>query len=323
MSVAAVASAAGKVILLGEHAVVYGRPAIAVPLSDLRATVLVEPLASKAANEHRADVLIVAEDLAQEFWLSGVYDSDVAVALQASVRNTLAHLGQGEQPLKITIRSQIPIARGLGSGTAVSTAIVRALAQHYRETLSARDVSELAYRTEVILHGSPSGVDNTVAAYERPIYFVRGGELRALEVARAFTLLIGDTGVPSRTKDAVAAVREGWQADDLRYNTLFDRIGAVVNTAKAAIARGDLMTLGMAMSEGHAALQDLGVSSEDLDRLVKAALDGGALGAKLSGGGRGGCMVALVPEEVQERVRTALLAAGAERVMSTVICSSG
>ncbi|MBC7234268.1 MAG: mevalonate kinase, partial [Chloroflexi bacterium] len=129
---------------------------------------------------------------------------------------------------------------------------------------------------------------------------------------------IADTGVPSRTRDSVAQVRRGWEATPDRYERLFDEIGAAVDTAQAAIARGDLDALGMLMNRNQRLLQELGVSSPELDRLVDAALRAGALGAKLSGGGKGGCMIALIGA-AEAQIVTALLLAGAQRVFSTIV----
>jgi mevalonate kinase len=322
------ASAAGKAILMGEHAVVYGRPAIAVPVSQVRAVAEVVP------GPVGAGIVIVAEDLGETYRLDQEATSDVASlparhtahALQTTVRNTLQHLGVDAtgQDLRITLRSQVPIARGLGSGTAVATALVRALAAHYGVALEAQAISALVYRTEVILHGTPSGVDNTVVAFERPVYFQRGHDggaprIEPLTVGRPLRLLIGDTGIPSRTRDAVEAVRRGWQAAPARYVALFDQIAALVEEGRQALAAGEVARLGEALSANQALLQELDVSNAALDALVGAAQAGGAWGCKLSGGGRGGCMIALVDEAAQEGVAARLRVAGARAVLSTVI----
>jgi mevalonate kinase len=309
------ASAAGKVILLGEHAVVYGRPAVAVPVSGVRATVEVTTQAPGSG------VVIEAQDLGQTYRLEESYADDAAHALQATVRNTLQHLSlaPAEQALRIQVRSEIPIARGMGSGTAVATTLVRALTQHYGQYLTARAVSDLVYQTEILLHGTPSGVDNTVVAFEKPVYFVKNACADVFWVGKPFTLLIADTGISSQTRDAVAAVRRGWQADQPRYEILFDEIGALVDKARQAIAGGDLEALAQAMNHNQCLLYELGVSSPELERLVAAALGAGADGAKLSGGGMGGCMIALVDESTLERVMMALKAAGAQRVLTTVV----
>ena len=312
------ASAAGKAILLGEHAVVYGCPAIAVPVSDVRATAEVTTLPTGRG------VLINALDLKRCYLLDREYKDDAARPLQCTVRNTLEHLGIALNgcALRIVVNSQIPIARGMGSGTAVSTAIVRALAQHYARHLSPRTVSDLVYRTEVILHGTPSGIDNAVVAFEEPIYFIKGRRPETFFVGKPFTLVIADTGVVSKTRDTVAQVRHKWVSARGYYNALFDEITAAVEEAKRAIASGDLPQLGAMMNHNQSLLQKLQVSSIELDCLIKAARRAGALGAKLSGGGKGGCMIALGDAETQDKTASALLLAGAAKVFTTTISSS-
>jgi len=309
------ASAAGKVILLGEHAVVYGRPAIAVPVSDLRAVVEVSPLCAGAG------ITIVAEDLGQTYCLDQTYESDVAPALQLTVRNTLRYLSVEieDQALRIVVHSQIPIASGMGSGTAVATALVRALAKHYGTRPSPRAVSDLVYKTEVLLHGTPSGIDNTVVAFEKPVHFQKAQGLDLLRVERPFTLVIADTGIPSKTRDAVADVRRAWQDDRNRYETLFDRIEAIVEAGRQAIIAGQPSELGRLMHRNQLLLRDVGVSSPELDHLTQAAESAGAKGAKLSGGGKGGCMIALVDDQTRDRVRSSLLSAGAKRIITTIV----
>jgi len=307
-------SAAGKVILLGEHAVVYGRPAIAVPVSDLRATVEI------TSQSPGSGVIIVAEDIGQSYRLDEDYESDAARALQTTVRNTLQYLGISEdQALRIVVRSQIPIARGMGSGAAVATALVRALAEHYGRHLTARAVSDLVYQTEAIFHGTPSGIDNTVIAFEKPVYFVKGQRADIFWVGKPFTLLIADTGIPSKTRAAVEDVRRAWLADRPRYEALFDEIGTTVESGKQAIAEGKLRELGQLMNRNHGLLRELGVSCRELEALYLAALDAGAKGAKLSGSGRGGCLIALVDERTQDEVASALRAAGAQALIKTVV----
>ncbi|MFH1084258.1 MAG: mevalonate kinase, partial [Chloroflexota bacterium] len=309
------ATAAGKAILLGEHAVVYGRPAIAVPVSDVRATATVEPL------PRGQGVWIIAADLGRTFALDGSEADEQALPLGTTARNALDYLAvpAAERDLRLTIHSMIPIARGMGSGTAVATALVRALAAHYGQTLAPATVSELVYRTEIILHGHPSGIDNTVVAYERPIFFRRGQPMATLDVGAPIHLLIGDTGVAARTRDTVALVRRGWEAQPTRYEALFDAIAAAVVAARAALAAGDAVALGAQMDANQQLLCALGVSSTELDRLVLAAPLAGAWGAKLSGGGGGGCMLALVCPDAAAQVEAALVAAGAVRVIRTVV----
>jgi mevalonate kinase len=195
----AVGYASGKVILFGEHAVVYGRPAIAVPITQVQARAEVEDA------ERGQGITIVARDLGHTHSLSEAPPDD---ALRTIVVSTLERTRVGlEQDLTITVSSTIPIARGLGSGAAVSTAIVRALLEHFDKWLDSRAISDLVFETEKIHHGTPSGIDNTVIAFEKPVYFVKGGRMEIFWVQRPFLLVIADTGVQSPTKVAVGDVR--------------------------------------------------------------------------------------------------------------------
>lgn len=321
----ATGEAHGKIILCGEHAVVHGRPAIAVPVSQVSARVTIE----RAGHE----LVIDARDLNQTYRYS---DLDPNHPLGAIIRLVLYELGEAAPPqATLTISSTIPIASGLGSGAAVSTAIVRALARFYGHTISTKRVSSLVYRVERIHHGTPSGIDNTVIAFGRPVYFVRpsppsvpegiaGREdpqpiIKPFTVAAPFRIAIADTGIASPTRIAVDDVRKGWEAERAKYEALFDRCAEIANAAFDLIQSGRPDELGPLLTDNHRLLREMTVSSPGLDLLVEAALRAGALGAKLSGGGRGGNMIALVTGETAGSVEEVLLAAGAKRVIMTEI----
>lgn len=303
------ASAPAKAILLGEHAVVYGQPAIAVPVSGLRAYADVTP-------NPAGGLRIAAGDLD----IPVVIDTEVVDhALALTARLVLKTLGAPPPDVVITIRSDIPIASGLGSGAAVSTALARSLCEVLDQQIDNETLNSLIYEVEKIHHGTPSGIDNTVIVYERPIFFVRGQPIETLTVGKPFTLLIGDTGRSASTREAVAGVRELYERDPLRVQPMLDEIGSLVRGARSALERGDLAAIGSLMLCDHALLQQLSVSSPELDTLVEAAQDAGALGAKLSGGGRGGTMIALVTDATRPQVEAALYAAGAVRVFTTEV----
>lgn len=307
----AVGRAPGKVILFGEHAVVYGRPAIAVPVAEVQAEVTVEP------GPYRQGILVHAHDLEESFYLDEVGDDH---PIRRTIVNTLHRLRVGSPPdLTISIRSTIPIARGLGSGAAVTTALIRALANYFDEYLSSQEVSDLAYETEILHHGNPSGIDNTVVAFGKPVYYVRGQKMEMFWVQRPFTLVIGDTGIASPTREVVEDVRRAWEKDPQQYDAWFDEIGRIAQEARWALERGRIDELGPLMDENHHLLQALGVSSPALDALVQAARQGGALGAKLCGAGRGGNMVALVTEQTAGQVSMMLRLAGARNVILTTV----
>ncbi len=302
------ASAPAKTILVGEHAVVYGQPAIAIPVADLRA------FAEATSNAN--GLRITSADLDIPVSLDS---EQVDHALALTARLVLKALNASPPDVIINIRSDIPIASGLGSGAAVSTALARALCRALDRQIDDADLNALIYEVEKIHHGTPSGIDNTVIVYERPVYFVRDQPLETLNIGAPFTLLIGDTGKGASTRAAVAGVRQLYERDPQGVQPLLDQIGALVCQARAAVELGDTVALGGLMRRNHDLLRDLTVSSPELDRLVAAATDAGALGAKLSGGGRGGNMIALVDSEHQRQVETALLAAGAVHIYTTEV----
>lgn len=309
-----VGRAAGKIILFGEHAVVYGRPALAAPVTQVWAEATVAPAAPGAG------LTIRAADVGKQVDLrTAAADQPLA----AAVRLALAHLGLPEPDWRVTVRSTIPIAGGLGSGAAISAAIVRALAaaavSPQPSALSPAEVSALVYEVERLHHGTPSGIDNTVIAYGQPVYFVRGQPPQPFAIGRPFTLAIADSGIASPTRIAVGDVRRAWERAPARFEALFDRIAAVVEAARAAIAAGEPGKLGPLMDENHALLREIGVSCPELEVLVAAARAAGAAGAKLSGGGRGGNIIALVSSESAPQVAATLSAAGAVRVIVTTI----
>jgi mevalonate kinase len=309
------ASAPGKVILFGEHAVVYGRPAIAAPVSQVRATAVIEP-------HPFARVRLVAADLGTAVWLDEAAADD---PLALAVRQTQVAAGLAALPgFTLTVHSDIPIASGLGSGAAVTVAVIRAVATHLGLTglLTSDSLSTLAYEVEKIHHGTPSGIDNTVVAFEQPVYFVRRtphNQIETFSVAAPLRLLIGDTGVGSATRAVVGDVRRRWEAEPSRFEELFDGCGRIATAARRAIEQGETTVIGRLMSENHALLVEMSVSSPELERLVAAAQAAGALGAKLSGAGRGGNMVTLVTAATETAVRHALLDAGARQALTTLI----
>lgn len=307
------ATAPGKVILFGEHAVVYGRPALAAPVTHLRARATIEETGTP-------DVALVAPDLGRRALLSQVNpENPLAAIVRVVERYCGCSLSDG---YSLSVTSAIPIASGLGSGAAISVAVIRALAAYMGDSrsLSIGETSQLAYEVERLHHGTPSGIDNTVIAYEQPVYFVRREPQPIIEpfvVTQPLRLVIGDTGIRSATKDVVGDVRRRWSADPHRFEAIFDACGRLAEQGRVALAAGHLSTLGTLMDENHECLVRMTVSSPALDRLVVAARHGGALGAKLSGGGRGGNMIALVTPETEAAVREALLVAGAARIFTS------
>ncbi len=307
------ASAPGKIILFGEHAVVYGQPAIAVPVTEVRAraTLTADP------RGPAGQVRILAPAVGLDSTLAALPRGN---PLGEAIRGTATALGVDHLPAcTLKISSTIPVASGLGSGAAVSVAVIRAVAGFLGQPLPEAQVSALAYEIEKIHHGTPSGIDNSVVTYATPVYFVKGYPIEPFAIAQPFTIVIGDTGLPSPTKESVGDVRRAWQADPARYESIFAAVGELVRAARQAIEAGDPGSLGPLMDKNHQLLQEMSVSSPELDRLVAAAKSAGALGAKLCGGGRGGNMIALATPDFAEKISQALRQAGAVNTIITKV----
>ena len=231
-------SASGKIILFGEHAVVYGRPAIAAPVSQLAATATV--MAAEPGNGCVLDLSDIGETVP-------VTGESAMQPLALVTRLTLDALAMATPDWRIVLRSTIPVSSGLGSGAAAATAIVRAIAAAAGHALTPAQISALVYESERLFHGTPSGIDNTVVAYEQPVWFVRGQPPEPFVIAQPVTLVIGDTGIASPTSVTVGDVRRGWQAEPQRYETIFDAVGRIVYAARDAVQSGDVAALGRLM----------------------------------------------------------------------------
>jgi mevalonate kinase len=180
-------------------------------------------------------------------------------------------------------------------------------------------VSGLVFESERLYHGTPSGIDNTVIAHGLPIWFIKGEPPLPFAPGRPLTLVIADSGIRAPTKETVGDVRRGWQANPVQYEVWFDEIAVIARAARQAIEVGDARRLGHLFDQNQTLLEHLGVSSTPLERLIGAAREAGALGAKLSGGGRGGNIIALAAVNTARAVEDALLAAAAKRVVVTHI----
>jgi mevalonate kinase len=310
------ATSPGKIILFGEHAVVYGEPAIAAPLSSARARAIV----SARIQGKSGEIWIEAPDIGLATALHNLTsDHPLRAAVQAVIgAPELDHI----PACSIQITSEIPPASGLGSSAAISSALIRAFSAFLGKRLSDEQVSELVFEVEKIQHGTPSGIDNTVIAYQKPVFFQMGNPIEFLNIGKDFTVLAAYCGISGNTKEAVAGVRARSERDPDLYNQTFSRIGAITRSAKGIIETGTPDQLGVLMDENHELLQKIGVSTPELDRLVLAARAAGALGAKLSGGGLGGHIIALVKSDA-EGIRRELLGQGAVSALITQIQKRG
>ncbi|MFJ3383504.1 MULTISPECIES: mevalonate kinase [unclassified Curtobacterium] len=303
-------SSHGKTILIGEHAVVYGAPALVLPVNDVRVTATVTPIAA-SGDGHRLESTVH----------TGPLDLAPAAVMPTvtAVTATLRHLGSTDQHFHVRVDSDVPTARGMGSSAAVAAAVTAAVADALGVTLDVETHHELIQECERVAHGRPSGLDARGVVADVPVWF-EGGHVEPVELAGEFVFVVADTGVPGHTREAVAAVRDHHDRDPERVDAVVAQIGDLARRARGTLVDGDAQALGATMDAAHELLISLDVSSDDLDRLVGAARSADALGAKLTGGGRGGCVLALAADgEHADRIAAALRGAGATATWTTRI----
>ncbi len=310
-----VGTAHAKTILIGEHAVVYGAPAIALPVHGL----------ATRAELHAGGPWTLECDL----YRGAVDDAPAAMApvinaWQQAVSRVAVTIAQpdttGRPQLtgRLRVASEIPMQRGLGSSAAVAAAVVDAVASASGMPLGLAERTELVQQSEMIAHGRASGIDTAAVLSEVPILFEQGA-ISPVAVGGRFVFVVADTGVTGSTAIAVGGVRSLREAQPGLVNGLVDRLSELARVAVGCLQQGDLDTLGAAMDEAHGSLNRLGVGSDELDRLVGAARRGGALGAKLTGGGLGGCVVALSRAEDVDRLEYELQRAGSHGTWTTTL----
>jgi len=308
-----VGEAPGKVVLIGEHAVVYGHPAIAIPVRSVSAR-------AEALFMRGDGIELDAPDI-EESVKAAEKPSRRLAPLVKLIRSVADFFGEGGLGLKVVLRSTVPVGRGMGSGAAVSVAIVRAICNVLKRRLNAEQIAELALVSEREYHGRPSGVDTAVVAMDKPIYFVKGRSAQSITLGPSrFHFLVVDTGVVAPTAAVVDDVRAAREKKRAHYDAYFWELGSLASVAREILRTGSAPELGLCMNRAHLALRAVGVSSENLDQLVRVAMENGALGAKLSGAGRGGAMLVLLNDaEDEARMTAELLSAGAEHVYNTVL----
>jgi hydroxymethylglutaryl-CoA reductase len=290
VSEAEYAAGHGKIILLGEHAVVYGRHAIAAPL----------PLAIRArvedASPSQGTTLLIPRWGIQQR-LQHPSANHPGSFLQ-SLTMLVDRLGIGDRALNVQVFPNVPRAMGLGASAALAVAVIRALDRHCQLKLAEADICGLAYECEKIAHGTPSGVDNTVATYGQAVLYRRGDPplVETLRLQQPLPLVVGLTGTESLTAKMVARVRRAWERNKDLYERIFDEIDRLALQALKSLQSQDLEQLGELMNVCQGQLNALQVSSRDIEELLQIARENGAIGAKLTGGGGGGSMIALCPD---------------------------
>ena len=306
-----IASAPAKIILLGEHFVVYGEPAIVMAI-DKRAYARVEK-----RNDNRLHVRSMDLNL-EVFFENGsfrVEQGDLKEAkmkfepVKQAIEKVMEKHGQ-HVGLDIEINSTVPVGAGLGSSAAVIAATTAATGAILDVKLSKEDILRITYAAEKIVHGTPSGVDPAISTMGGTMLFQMDTGFKPLEVKTNIPLIIGDTGVERSTRVQVEKVRGLVDKYPRVTEPLMKAAREIVLRAIEALKENDLETLGTMMNINHALLYGIGVSDESLEWLANAARKAGALGAKLTGAGGGGCMIALAREEKLEQVSEAIQRSG-------------
>lgn len=292
----------GKIILLGEHAVVYGFPALAAAL-DRGVTIAAVP--TPAGGSLRIDVA------AWNLKCTATDDHPVGRSLLAIA---LA-LGVGRPAVTLVGDAQIPPGAGLGSSAALAVAVSRALLAHAKRPLAAKDILAAATASEALMHGTASGVDVALAIAGGIGVYRKTTGLRSFASA-PLRVLVGPSGAPRTTAAMVERVAEATKAsaDDARLRTL----GGLTDTGTTALAAKDFAGLGAAMNRAHELLAELGVSTAQLDSLCEAARATGAYGAKLTGAGGGGAVIAIAPRDRETAILAEWKHAGVTGFVATV-----
>jgi mevalonate kinase len=301
----------GKVILFGEHFVVHGIPGIVSAIDS-----------STEAEVKRASKGINVKD---ERKTAKGYSEEKRLQQLESIDRMLKAMGLDPQtPLDIWIGGTLPAFSGLGASAASSVAIARAINQEFGLQLSNEKINQVAYEGEKAYAGNPSGIDNTAATYGGLMWFEKNSAgkpdtVERLAIHKSIEIVIGSTGKVANTKAMVEGVAERKKENPEKYSILFEKAKNISLIGREALENYDLKKVGELMNENHRLLEKIGVSSGELDMLVDIAQKQGAFGAKLTGGGGGGCMVALTPEKnLQGKVASAIENMGFE-VLSTKI----
>jgi mevalonate kinase len=292
----------GKVILFGEHFVVYGLPGIAAAMEDYT-TAKVEkgkPGTGVVFSDNRPETPGYKE--------TKLGERNRMMELMLKYLN----IDPKKTPLKITLSGTLRCTSGNGSSAAMATAIARALSEHFGLGLNENQINDVSYEGEKGSAGTPSGIDNTCATYGGIIIFrknLSGGpnKIDKMKVGKPIHIVIANTGITQETKLVVEDVKRHKDADPKKYERIFSDYNKVFESAKKAIEKGDMIEIGRLMDRNQELLREITVSCPEIEKICKIAKTAGAIGAKLTGTGRGGSVVLLAADETsQEKIAKAV-----------------
>lgn len=290
-----------KIIWFGEHSVVYEKPAIALPLYNVDVHTGITTNTNGQTIECR--------------YFDGPVNemTDNLKGIRVLIHELLTIFNAPDLNFHLKIESKIPSERGMGSSAATAVAIVRVFFNLFDVPLSRDRLLKLADIEEKITHGNPSGLDTATASSETPVWFIRNRVNRqiAINLPRP-SLVIADSGIKGKTGEAVSMVHDRLVDQPELATPLIDQLGQIADKARLALRSSDEALLGKLMTQSQSNLAQLGVSTKTLDLFCKIAVQNGALGAKLTGSGLGGCMISIVKNQIDaQKVATALRQAGA------------
>ncbi len=294
----------GKVILFNEHFVVYGIPSIVSAIGDYTT---VKVIRQEAVSELEAGEIFIKDNRPE----TPGYKSSKVHQQKRSLELMLkhAHARLGSNALMVELGGDLLTASGIGASAASCAGFARALNEEFALDMDDKAINRTAYEGEKAYHGTPSGVDNTAATYGGLIQFTKGkiSKFRRIKIPNPVEIVMGNTGLVTDTKNAVAGVKKRKEKHLKKYARIFKEARKLAPLARSALEAGDLRTIGKLMFEDHRLLREIEVSCSELDHLVDIARTNGAYGAKMTGGGLGGYMVALTPgQELQDKVADAI-----------------
>lgn len=302
-----VVSAPGKLMLLGEHAVVYNHPCL-VTAVDQRIRATIETLNVLEFQLEAEDVKIIGyKKSLSELGIGDIPKGVKFVEIALKNINEKFPLKTG---IKVTTKSEFSSQFGFGSSSASTVCTVKAVSEILGFGLTNKEIFDLSYKTVLDIQKKGSGFDVAAAIFGGTLYFLTGGKVIEPLNIGSLPLIVGYGGMKADTVALINKVKESFARRQDRLRIIYNEIGVLVNQAKDSLIKKDWKDLGQLMNKNQEYLKELGVSTEKLDNMINAALSAGAYGAKLSGAGGGDCMIAIVPKDKKEKVKNSIISAG-------------
>jgi mevalonate kinase len=305
----------GKAILFNEHFVVYGIPSIVSAIGKYTI--------AKISDSDKQGYIINDDRNATPGYKEGKLNQQKVSIENITKKLDLDFIKKG---INIDLGGNLFASSGIGASAASCVAIVRAFNNYYKLNLTDEEINDIAYEGEKGYHGTPSGVDNTASTFGGLIWFEKSEKniIKKIEIPNPIEVVMGNTGKVANTELAVKGVRDRKEANPDRYSEIFNRAENIAYLAKSAIEEEDFSEIGKLMNENHKLLQQIEVSTKELDFLVNVAKEHGAYGAKLTGGGLGGNIIALTPgRDLQEEVANAIEKEGFQTLKTVIGASRG